>query len=156
MDILREILNLIVASLPTTFIAFFFFLFARSFFFKPITRVLSERTARTEGAKSEANRLDLQAQEKMGIYHRKLDRVRAEIYAEQEAARHAALEERAAMLRESRARSSERVRQAKEGIEKQLATARNQVEGETRGLGEAVARAVLAESASAQMSVGDS
>ena len=156
MDILRQILNLIVESLPTTIIAFLFFLFARTFFFKPITRVLAERTARTEGAKSEASRLDGQAQEKMGIYHRALDKVRAEIYNEQEAARHAALEERAAILRESRARSSERVRQAKEGIENQLAAARGQVESETRRLAEEVARAVLAESASTQVSASES
>lgn len=153
MDILREILNLIIASLPTTVIAFLFFLLARTFFFQPLSRVLAERAARTEGAKSEAARLDGQSQEKMRIYHRALDKVRAEIYNEQEAARHTAMGERAAMLRESHVRSSERVRQAKERLERDLAAARDQVESESHRLAEETVRAVLAEAAPTRIPV---
>lgn len=154
-DILREILNLIVQALPTTIIAFLFFLFARSVFFRPINRVLADRAARTEGAKSEAAHLDGQAQEKMGAYRRALDKVRAEIYSAQEAARHAALEERAALLRQSRANASQRVRKAKEGLEADLAAARSPVEKESRRLAEEAVRAVLAETNSVRLSMGD-
>lgn len=155
MGLLQQIQNLIVTSLPTTIIAFLFFLFARSVFFRPITRVLAERSARTEGAKSEAARLDGQAQEKMSMYHRALDRVRAEIYNEQEAARHAALEQRAAIVRESRARSTERVREAKQRLDRELAAVRDQVERETGRLAEEAARAVLAETAPTRVSIGE-
>jgi F-type H+-transporting ATPase subunit b len=153
--LLQQIQNLILASLPTTIIAFLFFLFARSVFFRPITRVLAERAARTEGAKSDASRLDGQAQEKMSMYHRALDKVRAEIYSEQETARRAALEQRASIVRESRARSTERVREAKERLDKELAAVRGQVEAETGRLAEEAARAVLAETRPTRVSMGE-
>jgi F-type H+-transporting ATPase subunit b len=154
-DILRETLNLIIASLPTTAIAFLFFLFARAVFFRPIMRVLAERAARTEGAKSDAARLDGQAQEKMNAYHRALDKVRAEIYNVQDAARRAALDEWAALLRENRARAGERVRQAKQRLEGELAAARDAVEKESRSLAEETVRAVLAENSSAGLTLED-
>ncbi|HVB33442.1 MAG TPA: ATP synthase F0 subunit B [Patescibacteria group bacterium] len=144
-----------IASLPTTVIVFLFFLFARAVFFQPMARVLAERAARTEGARNESARLDGQAQEKMGIYHRALDKARAEIYTEQDAARHAALDERAALLRESRARASDRVRQVKERLESDLAAARSQVETESHRLAEDAARAVLAETKPLRLSAGD-
>lgn len=153
MDILRQILNLIVASLPTTIIAFLFFLFARAVFFRPIARVLSERASRTEGARSDAERLDAQAQEKMRMYHRAIEKIRAEIYGMQEAARHAALEERAALLRQSRSQAAERVRKAKQRLENDLVAAREPVEKESRRLAEEAVHAVLAENSAERLSV---
>lgn len=155
MDILHEIWNLILASLPTTIIVFLFFLFARAVFFGPMARLLAERSARTEGARSEAARLEGQAQEKLGIYHRELDKVRAEIYSEQDAARRAAHDERAAFLGESRARAAERVRQAKERLDSELAAARGEIEAEGRRLGEEAVRIVLSGAGTERLSMGD-
>jgi F-type H+-transporting ATPase subunit b len=154
-EVLRETLNLIIASLPTTIIVFLFYLFARAAFFKPIMRVLDERAARTEGARSDAARLDSQAQEKLTLYHRALDKVRAEIYGEQEVARRAALDERAELLRQTRATANERVRQEKQRLEKELAGAGDQIERESARLAEDAARAVLAESPPVQESTGE-
>ncbi|MDE3138139.1 MAG: hypothetical protein KGL59_16265, partial [Acidobacteriota bacterium] len=63
MEVLRQILNLIIVALPTTIIVFLFYLFARVVFFKPMLRVLEERSARTEGARADAARLENQVQE---------------------------------------------------------------------------------------------
>lgn len=153
MGVLRETLNLIVASLPTTIIAFIFFLFARAVFFQPMARVLAERAARTEGARSDAARLDGQAQEKMNAYHRALDKVRTEIYSVQEGARHAALDERAALLRENRARANERVREAKDRLEKEMSAVRDNVEAGSQRLAEDAVRAVLAEKSPAGLAM---
>jgi F-type H+-transporting ATPase subunit b len=154
-EILREIWNLILASLPTTIIVFLFFLFARAVFFGPMTRILNERAARTEGARSEAARLESQAQEKLGMYHRALDKIRAEIYSEQDAARRTALDERAAFLRENRARAAERVRQAKEGLDSDLAAQRGQIELEGHSLAEEAVRIVLSGAGTERLSVED-
>ena len=154
-DVLREILNLVISALPTTIIVFIFYLFAQAVFFRPINQVLAERAARTEGAKSDAARLDGLAQEKMGSYHRALDTVRTEIYSEQEAARRSVLDERAALLHENRARAAGRVRQAKERLETDLAAALGEVERESHRLAEEAARAVLGETNPVQMSAGE-
>lgn len=147
MEVLRETLNLIIVSLPTTIIVFLFYLFARAVFFRPMMRVLEEREERTDGARSDAAHLENQTQEKLGMYRRALDKVRAEIYAEQDHARRAALEQRAERLRETRTKANERVREAKQRLEGELAKAGEEVERESRRLAEDAVRAVLAEAA---------
>ena len=149
MEVLRQTLNLIIAAVPTTIIVFLFYLFARVVFFKPMLRVLDERAARTEGARDDAARLENQAQEKMGLYRRGLDKVRTEIYAEQEAARRAALDERGELLRQTRAKANDRVRQAKQRLDGELASAGEEVERQSLRLAEEAVRAVLSETAPA-------
>jgi F-type H+-transporting ATPase subunit b len=146
-EVLRQTLNLIIVSLPTTVIVFLFYLFARATFFRPMMRVLEERAARTEGARGEAAHLENQTQEKLGMYRRALDKVRAEIYGEQDNARRAALEERGELLRQTRAKANERVRQAKQGLDADLARAAGEVDEQTRRLAEDAVRAVLAPAA---------
>lgn len=153
--ILRQVVNLVVASLPTTIIVFLFYLFARSVFFNPMMRVLDERAARTEGARSEAARLDSQAEERLALYRRSLDRVRAGIYAEQEIARRAALDQRAELLRQARTKANARVREEKQRIEGEVAGAAEQVDRETRRLAEEAARVVLAAGAPAPERAGE-
>jgi F-type H+-transporting ATPase subunit b len=148
-EVLRQILKLIIVSLPTTIIVFLFYLFARAVFFKPILRVLKERSARTEGARADAARLENQAQEKFNLYRQALDKVRAEIYAEQETARRAALDERGELLRQTRVKANERVRQAKQRLDVELASAGEEVERQCQRLAEDAVRAVLAETAAA-------
>ncbi len=155
-EVLRQAVNLIIASLPTTIIVFFFYLFARTVFFKPMLRVLDERAARTEGARSDAARLESQTQEVLRRYHQALDKVRAEIYAAQEAARQEALNARAELLRQARAAATDRVRQAKERYERDLAGVREQLDREVERLADAAARAVLAEKAPALERAGES
>lgn len=144
MDVLRQILNLIIVSLPTTIIVFLFYLFARAVFFKPMMRILEERAARTEGARSDATRLENQTQEKLSMYRRALDKIRSEIYSEQESARRAALDERGELLRQTRAKANERVREAKKRLDEELARTGEEVERQTQRLAEDAVRAVLA------------
>jgi hypothetical protein len=59
------------------------------------------------------------------------------------------------LLRENRARAGERVRQAKERLESELAATRGKVESETRRLAEEAVRAVLADTSPARLSAGD-
>jgi F-type H+-transporting ATPase subunit b len=148
-EVLRQILNLIIVSLPTTIIVFLFYLFARAVFFKPMLRVLDERAARTEGARADSARIESQAQEKLNLYHRALDKVRAEIYAEQESARRVALDARGELLRETRVKANDRVRQAKQRLDRELASAGEEVERQSRRLAEDAVRAVLSETAAA-------
>lgn len=143
LDVLRQVWHLIVVSFPTTVIVFLFYVFARVVFFRPITTVLEEREARTAGARSDAARLDGETQEKLAEYHRALDQARAGIYGEQEAARRAALDQRAERLRQARNQANDRVRQAKQRLESELAGAQAELERESARLAEEAVRAVL-------------
>jgi F-type H+-transporting ATPase subunit b len=154
-ELARQLLDLILAAVPTAVIVFLFYLFARPVFFKPIVRVLEERAKRTEGARARAARLEASAEEKHAAYRRAIDKVRVEIYAEQEAARHAALEERSKLLRESRQRAYERVREAKERLARELESAKAEVERQSARLAEEAVRRILARAAPAQESMGE-
>ncbi len=143
MEILHQLAELFLAAVPTVILVFLFYLFLRASFFKPLERVLAERAARTEGARREAQAAQLAAQEKFGVYHQALQRARAEIYSEQEAARRAALDERARLIRDSRHRANEEIRAAKDRIAKELASARAELERESPALAGEIARAIL-------------
>jgi F-type H+-transporting ATPase subunit b len=143
MEILRQLGELFLEAIPTILIVFLFYLFLRSNFFGPLERVLAERQARTEGARRASEASQAAAQEKIRAYQDALKRARAEIYAEQETARRAVLDERAALIRSARSRSNEDVRGAKEEISADLATARAELEKEIQALAREIARTIF-------------
>ncbi len=113
MDILRQLGELFLQAVPTVVIVFLFYLFLRSAFFKPIERALDERNRRIEGARAEAAAALAAAKQELDAYNEALKKARGEIYLEQEAARQAALDERAKLLKAMRSRSQETVQMAK-------------------------------------------
>lgn len=143
MEIVQQIGSLILQAVPTIVLVLIFFLFLKSQFFGPLQRVMEERGKRIEGAQKEAEAARLAAEEKKKAYQEALRKARAEVYAEQDAARRAVLDERARMVREARARANERVRAAKQDLAAELAAARKQVEAESQVLGTKIAQAIL-------------
>ena len=142
-EILKQLGELFLEAAPTSFIVLLFFLFLRSVFFGPIERVLAERSRRIEGARKEAEAAQAAAHEKEKSHQEALKKARAEIYAEQEAARRAALDERAELIKETRNRANETIRAAKEQIAAQVTAARRELEQDVQALGGEIARAIL-------------
>ncbi len=143
MEILHQLGELFLQSVPTIIIVFLFYLVLRVTFFQPLDRVLAERRARTEGARRAAESAQAAAQEKQRAYLDALQKARSEIYAEQEAARRAVLDERAGLIRGTRTRSSETIRAAKEMLGADLAAARTALEADAQSLAGEIARAIL-------------
>lgn len=143
MEILHQLGELFLQALPTVIIVFLFYLFLRSNFFQPLERVLTERWARTAGARRAAEASRAAAQEKVRAYQEALKKARAEIYGEQEAARRAILEERTTLIRNVRSRSAEEVRAAKGKISADAVAARAEIELACETLAEEIARAIL-------------
>ncbi len=143
MEIFHQLGELFLQAVPTVLIVFLFYLFMRSNFFGPMERVLSERRVRTEGARSAAESSRSAAQERLRAYHDAARKARAVIYAQQEAARRAVLEERLALVREARSHSSDEVRAAKEKISAELAAARVELQTMSQSLAGDIARAIL-------------
>jgi F-type H+-transporting ATPase subunit b len=143
MEILHQLGELFLQSVPTIIIVFLFYLVLRVTFFKPLDRVLTERRARTEGARRAAESAQAAAQEKQRAYNDALQKARSEVYAEQEAARRAVLDERAGLIRTTRTRSGETIRAAKEMLGADLAAARTALEADAQSLAGEIARAIL-------------
>jgi len=146
MQILEQLAQLVLGALPTFFIVLIFFLVMRTAFFKPIERILAERSARIEGARKEAEAAQSAAAERVKAYQDALKKACAEVYAEQETLRRGVLEERVALVKDTRQSANETVRAAKERIAREAADARRQIERETDDLGSVIARAVLGRS----------
>jgi len=142
-EIVHQLGELFLGAVPTVLIVLVFYLVFRSVFFKPLLAVMAEREARTAGAQKAAEAAQAAAAEKVRQYQEALKQARAQVYAEQEAARKKALDERAAMLQEARAKAGNEVAGEKSRIERELAGARRDVESTIGQLAVEIARRVM-------------
>src|SRR2546427_9041966 len=106
--------ELFLQAVPTVLIILLFYIILRAIFFKPLLAVMAERDARTAGAQKAAEAAQAAAAEKVKQYQEALKQARGHVYAEQEAARKKLLDERAAQLKDARAKASGEVSAAKE------------------------------------------
>ena len=101
-EIVHQLGELFLQAVPTVLILLVFYGVLRGLFFKPLLAVMAEREARTAGARKAAESAQAAAADKVKQYQEALKRARAQVYAEQEAARKKLLDERAAQLKEAR------------------------------------------------------
>lgn len=143
MEVLHQLGELFLDAAPTVIIVFLFYFFMRYAFFNPLMRVMDERTARTEGARREAEASQEAAREKTRLYEEALKKARAAVYAEQDAARRVILEQRASASRDARTRAMESVQKEKDQIAQEVASAREQLEATTPQLAAQIVRTLL-------------
>ena len=143
MALLHQLSELFLAATPTVIIVFLFYFFLRWSFFGPIERVLHERAARISGARKEREELHAAAQEKERAYREALRAARGEIFAEQEAARRVALDERSKAVQQARSEASEQIQAARKRIASEQEAARNELEASSRQLADEIARVIL-------------
>src|SRR5580704_13740747 len=127
-EIGHQLGGLFLQAVPTVLIVLLFYAILRALFFKPLLAVMAEREARTAGARKAAEAAQAAAAEKVKQYQQALKRARAQVYAEQEAARKKLLDERAEQLKEARSKAAAEVAADKERIGKELAAARRDIE----------------------------
>src|SRR5262249_45281920 len=135
--------ELFLGALPTVVLILIFYLLLKSLFFKPLLAVMAEREARTIGARRAAEVAQAAAAEKVKQYQDALRQARAQVYAEQEAARKKLLDERAAQLKEARTKSAAEVASAKQRVAADLAAARRDLEPSAAQLASEIAKRVL-------------
>jgi F0F1-type ATP synthase membrane subunit b/b' len=143
MEILHQLGDLFLEALPTIVIVLLFYFFLRWAFFSPIQKAMAERTARIEGARAEAAALVAEAKQELDTYDAAIRKVRGQVYAEQETARQAVLDERTRLLAAMRHRVQEDVRAAKQRIATEADTARAQIELESPALAQQIAQTIL-------------
>lgn len=143
MDILQQLGELFLQSVPTIIIVLLFYLFLRWSFFGPLQKAMAERTSRIEGARAEAARLEAEAKQELDSYQEALQKVRRSILQEQEQARQAILDERARLLKAMRARTQEEVADSKKRISAEIAEAQRDAEQQVPELAAQIARVIL-------------
>jgi|ERR1700730_9626558 len=142
-EIVHQLGELFLQAVPTVLIVLVFYLVLRGLFFKPLLKVMEEREERTAGARKAADDAQAAAVEKVKQYQEALKRARAQVYAEQEAARKKLLEERAAQLKEARSKAAAEVASAKERVVKELVAAEREIKISVAQLAAEIARRVL-------------
>ena len=143
MEILRQLGNLFLQAVPTVIIVFVFYLFMRWAFFTPIQKAMAEREAKIDGARKDAAAVQAAANQDLQNYDEALKKARAEIYAEQEQARQAILQERSKNLKAMRSLAQKEVAEGKKKIEAEVAAARKEIEASAPAMAAEIARSVL-------------
>src|SRR5215471_17962731 len=106
MSIVGQLGELFLGAVPTVLLILIFYFILKSLFFKPLLAVMAERDARSIGAQKAAEAAQTAASEKVKQYQDAMKQARAQVYAEQEAARKKLLDERAGLLKDARAKSA--------------------------------------------------
>ena len=113
----------------------------------PLSRMLAERRARTEGAVENAHKAIAQAEAKATEYADRLRQARAEIFKMREQRAQQRNAEREATLDSARKAAGVKVGQAKAEIDAEAASARQTIQGSAGELANQVVRAVLPQAA---------
>ena len=142
-DVVHQIGELFLRAVPVALIVLIFYLVLRSFFFRPILKVMAERETRTIGAQKAAEAAQAAATEKIKQYQEALKHAKAKVYQEQEAERKRLLDERAAMLKETRTKATEEVGMAKGRVAREVAEAAKEIEVKAVELAREIAGRVL-------------
>jgi F-type H+-transporting ATPase subunit b len=142
-SILETVEQLLLGSIPTLLL-FIILVLAYQFLVQgPLSRILRDRHARTEGAIEEAHKAIARAEERAQEYATKLRQARGEIFKIREQRIKQWTAERDAALDVARKAAGEKVSQAKAELEAEAARARKTIQASAGELASRVVRAVL-------------
>lgn len=142
-ETLRQIGGLLLGSVPT--IIFFLLLYGlyTVLVHKPLTRVLAERRARTQGAIEKARTDVAAAESRTAEYEEKLRDARIALFKAQEARRAKASQLRAQAVAEARYKAQAQLEAARSAIEQDKVAAKQNLESEAGRLATEIIRTVL-------------
>src|SRR5437764_1668092 len=112
-ETLRALGGILLRAVPTFVLVVLLHFYLKYIFFKPLQRVLRQRYEATEGARKLAEASLAKASEKAAEYEAALRSARAETYKELELLRRQLQDDRAASVKEARARAEASVAQAR-------------------------------------------
>lgn len=110
---------------------------------RPLQRILAERRARTEGAVEQARADVAVAEAKAAEYEDRLREAKVAIFKAQEARREQAQQARTAAVAQARTKAEAQVKDAKSGIERDVAASKVTLQGEIERLANEIIRTVL-------------
>src|SRR5687767_7874846 len=110
---LNALAQILLQAIPTFFLVLLLHQYLKAVFFKPLARVLAERSEATEGARKKAAESLERAAAKAAAYEESLRVARNEIYREHEEVRRKWLSEQSAQVLEARTKADTAVKEAK-------------------------------------------
>jgi len=142
-QVLRQVGELLLGSIPTVLFMLVLWGSYAVLVHRPLTRVLADRRAKTEGAVERA-RADIAAAEaRTAEYEQRLREARVALFKTQEERRKQAMETRTAALEQARERAHAEIGKARAGIEQDKVAAQERLQGETTRLAAEIVRVVL-------------
>ena len=142
-EILRQLGELLLASIPTVVVFVLLFFAYRLIVHKPLVAVLAERRARTEGAVEKANADIAAAEARTAEYEQRLRDARMSIFKKQEARRQQLLQTRAEAVTAARAAAEGRVKTARVSLEEDVRSAKAALASESEALALQIIQTVL-------------
>lgn len=146
-EILQQIGTLLLGATPTILLFVVLVLAYQILVQGPLSRVLAERRARTEGAIENAHKAIGVAETRAAEYAEKLRQARAEIFKMREARDKQRNADREAALDAARKVAGSRVSQARNEIDTEAEAAKQTIQGSAGELANQVVRAVLPQAA---------
>jgi F0F1-type ATP synthase membrane subunit b/b' len=140
---LHDLAGIILEGLPTFVLVLILGAFVRSFYLKPLEKVLAERYRLTEGARQAAEESLKSADSKIAEYQTALAKAQSEIYRDQETFLKKFRDEQAELTRQAREESDGRVAEIKLAIANEADIARSNLEAQAETLATQIADAIL-------------
>ena len=142
-ETLRQLGELLLGSIPTIIMLVILYAIYSVLVHKPLSKVLAERRAKTEGAIEKARADVAAAEASTAQYEQKLREARVALFKSQEARRQAAVQARASAVATARSRAQEQVKEAREAIERDKIAAQDSLQAESARLATEIVKAVL-------------
>lgn len=142
-EILRQLGQLFVRSIPTVLFVFALLLILERLFFRPLLAVLSEREASTRGALERAREQAAAAETKTREYEEAFQAARQEVYRRREEDRREALSEREAQLARAREQAEAELKLVLDALAREVEAAKQELGLASRPLAMEITENVL-------------
>lgn len=153
-QILRQVGELLLGAVPTVVLLLLLYVVYHFLVHRPLERILEERRAKTSGAIERARADVAAAEAKTTEYENRLREAKLAIFRMQETRRKEAQAARAAAVAEARERASAQVKQARESIASDIATAKVTLQTESERLANEIIHTILKPTGSQTPAVG--
>lgn len=142
-EIINQLGQLFVQSIPTIVIVFLLIFFLDRLFFKPLSRTLEARANATTGALKKAREQAVAAEEKTRQYEQSFQAARQKVYRQQEAIRQDALKEREAAVQKAREQADRMFKEAQDSIAAEVASAKADLQSSIESLAREITDQIL-------------
>jgi F-type H+-transporting ATPase subunit b len=147
--VLHQIGELLLGSVPTILLFLLTWAMYNFIVHRKLMAVLDERRAKTEGAVEKAKRDIAAAEAKAAEYDDRIRQARQAILKAAEERRRQIMDARAKTLAEAKAAAETQVKAARGALDKEVAEARTNLQGQAESLAAVIVRAVLRPAGSA-------
>lgn len=142
-ETLRALGGILLRAIPTFVLVVLLHFYLKFIFFKPLKEILRQRYEATEGARKLAESSLAKAAGKAAEYEAALRTARSDTYKELEQLRRQLQDERAAGVRDARAKAEAAVAQAKAALDAEVASLKKNLEAESETLADRIASKIL-------------